>query len=471
MTLVVRTAVLQLLIFGGNLVLARILDPRDFGVFAISQFALTFFVYFGDAGLAGALVQQHDTPSQTKLSSVLWLQLGISAVVIAVVWVAAPLSHFLWRDLPVGSEWLLRALSFELLLTAARTVPSLLMERELQFGRLSVLEVTNQLAFYVAALPLGLLGYGVWALVVGVLTRAIVGVVLAYSLRPWRPRAVMRWDELRPIVAFGIPYQAKNLVGFVSNALIPVYAGHALGVRAVGLLGWSRTTAITPLRIVEIVSRVGFPLYSRLQDDPRALGNALGKSIHVCATGTFVFVGLIYGLGPEIIHIAYPKWTDALVLLYMFTGSMTVGFLTPVIASAFDAIGRPQVFLRLAIGWTLLGWALVPFLTPRWGIVGFAVGFIAQIVAGNATAIALVQTEFPTARPLGRLRGVAVALVVQVALGRLVLAPHVTGWTSLVLSVLASAACFAGVVVAIDRQALLDAVAMIRRTREAPASP
>ncbi len=461
--LVARALTLQFLVFAGNLVLARILDPRDFGVFSISQFALMFFVYFGDAGLAARLVQQHEKPSVRLLSSALWLQLTISAAVIVTVWIVSPLSHRIWTDLPDGSEWLLRALSLELLLTAARTVPSLLMERELQFGRLSALEVSNQLVFYFAAVPLALLGYHVWALVAGVLVRAFSGVLLAYVLRPFRPVRAFDWAALRPIVRFGITYQMKNLVAFVLNALVPVYAGHVLGVRAVGLLGWSRNLANTPLKLVDAMSRVGFPLYSRLQTNPKALGNALGRSVQVCAAGTFVFVAIVLGLGPQIIHIAYPKWTDALVLLYIFSAALGIGFLSPLVAAAFDAIGRPKVFLKMAILWTGVGCVAVPLATARWGIVGFALGFVSQTVGGNAMVIWLTGRTFPTARVLRRCWSSALAATVEGLAARFVFAPLVTGWFTLVLAVLVSAVTFVALLALVDRGTLLEVVELVRR--------
>jgi O-antigen/teichoic acid export membrane protein len=262
----------------------------------------------------------------------------------------------------------------------------------------------------------------------------------------------------------------KNLVGFVSNALIPVYAGHVLGVRAVGLIGWSRTIAYTPLKLTEIIGRVGFPLYSRLQGDSRALGNALGKSIHVCAAGAYVFIGIVLGLGPEIVHVAYPKWVDALPLLYAFAGTLTLGILSPVIAPAFDAIGRPGVFLRLGVVWTAIGWVIVPITTARWGVLGFVGGYLTQVVAGNAMAIGLVRSTFPSTRVWTRVRGTGIAMLAEIAGARLGLARLVTGPISLLLAVAGCVVVFGAVVLLVDRRPMLDAFAMVQRSRR-PAAP
>ncbi|HEX4337934.1 MAG TPA: oligosaccharide flippase family protein [Polyangiaceae bacterium] len=471
-TLAARTIVLETIVFGGNLILARVLDPEDFGVMAISQFALAFFVSFGDAGLGGGLVQRKEHPSQVMLSSIFWLQIAISIAIMAAVWVSTPILPVLWPDLPRGSAWLLRALSVELLLTAARTIPSILMERELYFGRLSVLEVTSQLAYFVVALPMGVKGYGVTALVGGVLARAVTGVILAYALRPWRPDLTMDRAGLRPIVNFGIPYQLKNVVGFANNAVTPLYAGHVLGAYAVGIITFAQQTAYTPLKLVQVMARVGFPLYSRLQDKPKLLAETLGRSAHVCAAGTLLFSGLMFGLGPEIVRVAYPKWGEAIVPLYLFAGTITVGFLTPLVAAAFDAMGRPKVFLRLSLAWTLMAWVVVPFTTPRWGVIGFVGGYIVHTIVFSVVVLVLVGKVFPEAHLVRRSRGVLIAALAEAALARYVIAPVVSGPFTLMFALVAAIATFVAVMYVVDRRSLLDALSLMRaRGTEAEVSP
>jgi O-antigen/teichoic acid export membrane protein len=460
MVLAARSIVLESLVFAGNLALALLLDPEDFGVLAISQFALAFFVSFGDVGLGGGLVQRKEGPTQTLLSSVFWLQIAISIAIMAAVWVSTPVVPLVWPDLPRGSLWLMRALSLELLLTAARSIPSILMERELRFERLSILEVASQLAYFVVALPLGMKHYGVWALVGGVLARAFTGVLLAYALRPWRPSVIMDREGLRPIAHFGIPFQLKNVAGFLNGAVTPAYAGHVLGAHAVGIIGFAQSTAYTPLKLVQVMARVGFPIYSRLQDKPKVLAETLGRSVHICAAGTFLFSSLMIGLGPQILRIAYPKFLEAIVPLYLFAGTIMVGFVTPLVAAAFDAMGRPKVFLWIAVGSTLLAWAIVPFTTPRWGIVGFVAGFIVHTIVFNVFVIVLVSRAFPEARIVGRSWPVAVAAVVATCASRYVFAPFVSGPFTLVCAALAAIASFVALTYIIDRSALMDVIAL-----------
>ena len=116
---------LQFIVLGGDIYLRRRLEPADFGLFAIIQFALAFFAYFGDAGLGGALIQKKDEPTQAELSSVWVLQLLLTLIVLIVVWWSAPLIVSFWPDMKKEGVWVLRALSIDLLLTGMRSVPIL----------------------------------------------------------------------------------------------------------------------------------------------------------------------------------------------------------------------------------------------------------------------------------------------------------------------------------------------------------
>ena len=215
--LVARTVVLQAAGFAGSVALARLLSPEDFGVFAIVQFALSFFTFFGDAGLAGSLIRQPHEPTQSELSSAFFFQLGMALCVVGIVFAAAGSLHYAWPDLPASAGWLMRALAVDLLLTALRTVPSILLERGLKFGKLAALEVVIQLSFIVTAIAMAALGFHAWALVSAVLVQGTLSLIGAYLLRPWRPSLVYDRVALRPILKFGIVDQLKNVVHFVDR--------------------------------------------------------------------------------------------------------------------------------------------------------------------------------------------------------------------------------------------------------------
>ena len=399
---------LQLTTLAGQIALARYLEPHDFGVYAVIRFALSFFAFFGDVGLGGGLVQKKEAPSEAEVSSVFTLQVLLSLGIVTVVWLGAGLVDHVWTDLPTSGPWLLRILALDLFLTALRTIPSILMERSLQFVKLAGLDVTLGLAFYVTAITLARLDFGSNALVIAVVVQGTLGAVLAFVLHPFRPRLMLDRVALRPLVKFGIPFQLIQVIGFLNGAVTPIYAGAALGVRSLGFINWAQDTGYFPLKAVEIVGRVGFPLYSRLQGDPRALGESFGRAVHLCAIATAFFVGLAFSMGANVIHVVFTdKWMPALPLLYIYAGAISIGFYTPVISAALNATGRPGLLLRLACIWVALAWIVVPLTTPRWGIQGYAYGYCFHVIFGNIMMMALTPRLVPHARLFRRLIGPA----------------------------------------------------------------
>ena len=283
--LVGRTAALQVMVLVGEVWLRRLLTPADFGAFAIAQFVLIFFAQVGDAGLGGALIQKKEEPTHVELSSICWLQIGIALAVVLAMWTASPLALRIWPDISSDAVWLFRALSLNLFLTAVRVVPAMLMERHLLYGRLAVLEIMLTVPYYVTAVVLARMGLGVMALAAAVLAQGILGVVGAFVMYPWKPSLVIDRQALRPIVRFGATYQLKNIIGLACGAIAPIYAGRALGQAQLGFIDWAQRTAFFPLKLVEIMARVSFPLYSRLQGDRGAFADALGRSVQICAMG------------------------------------------------------------------------------------------------------------------------------------------------------------------------------------------
>ncbi len=467
LALAARTVLSQLVVLGGTIVLARRLSPSDFGAFAIIQFALSFLTVFGDAGLGGALVQKKTEPTREELSSVFWVQLGLGAAVLVLAAVSAEVLRLVWRDLPPSAPWILRALAINFAFVAARAVPMISMERELLFVRLALIDLVGSLSFYLVASGMALTGFGIWSLVAGVLAQGVLGTVLAFSMRPFAPSLVWDGAAVRRLLRFGVPHQLKHVVGFAGSATTPLLCGALLGAEAVGLIQWAQQTGFFPVRLVEIVSRVSFPLYSRLQDDRAALTRQIDRSVAISAAGAFAFAAVVFALGPSFVTIVYSaKWLPALPMLYLFAASITVGIFVPLVAPALDALGKPKLVLAVSVGSTLAAWAVAAPLARFYGPLGFVAGSVGLMVLGNVVMAWIVRRELPTLRVLRPfVAPLAVALVVGWA-GRRWALPHVGGPLGLTVAIVALLVAFIGALFALDR-ALLDELRLLVKKRAA----
>jgi len=304
------------------------------------------------------------------------------------------------------------------------------------------------------------------SLAYAVLARSIAGVVGAHLLRPFRPSLVVDWQLIRPTLHFGVRFQLKNIVAFLSSAIAPVYAGRALGQAGLGFINLGQSTAYFPLKLVEVMARVSFPLFSRLQHEPKGFAATLERGVMVSAMGTLFFVGLGVGLGQNLILVMYgPKWLPSLPLFYVYLLGLSIGFLHPVVAPAIDAMGKPGLNLRMMVVWTTAMAALVAVLTPRYGALGFALGMCVPTVLGNVFVLYVMKLLVPEAHLWPRTRALIVGAVAIALLGRFVLAGFCRSPLPFAGGVLVCALCFLGLVGLFDRSALREIASLIRKSR------
>src|SRR5262249_23483016 len=147
--------------------------------------------------------------------------------------------------------------------------------------------------------------------------------------------------------------------------------------------------------------------------------------------------------------------------LYIYAAAISIGFLSPIVGAALDAAGRPEIFFKLAIGWTSLNWIVVLLATPRFGITGYVAGYVVHVVAGNIAVLLVLRKILPGTPLWSRLRGPLAAAAISGLLVRFGLARWIGGWVTLVAAIALAAISFAVLLWLFDREAVRDALAFI----------
>jgi O-antigen/teichoic acid export membrane protein len=338
------------------------------------------------------------------------------------------------------------------LFTVLRVVPSLLLERHLRFGWISLIEFASTLTFYTTAVVLASRGVSAASLVVASIAQTGFSAVALNLAQRWHPSWVFDRGSLRQMLRFGLHYQGKIVMSLINSSVTPLVAGIRLGGHGLGLVNFAQSTAWFPLQLVSIVGRVSFPAFSRLQHDRPALAAEVERAVVLCATATLFFVGLCAGIGPKLIEIIYSaKWLPAVPALYVFSLALAIGFLSPIVASALDALGKPQIVFRLSIGWSLLNWASVLVATHLASTpLAFALGYAVHVVLGNLAVIVVLRRMLPEARPVRRLVPAIIGAVTVAGLGRFGLLQWLDNGLRLTFAIVALALTFLAVSLALD---------------------
>ncbi len=375
--LTLRNVFLQAVAFFATALLTYFLQPSEFGVFFIVSAVVNFLAYFSDIGFAAALIQKKDHLKDEELKTVFSAQQLLILFLIFTVFILSPVLKNFYK-LDMEAIYLLWALAISLLFSSLKTIPSVLMERRLEFQKLVIPQIVETLVFNISAVFLAWKGFGVTSFTIAVILRGFSGLIVTYIVQPWVPSLAFSYKAFKSVLKYGIPYQANSLLAMVKDDGITLLLGSTLGAQGIGLLGWAQKWAYAPLRFfMDQVIKVTFPAFSRLQDNDKELSNAVTKSIFFVCALVFPSLLVLFSIAPILVEIIpkYDKWRPALFALTILSINSSLAAITTPLTNTLNAIGKIMITFRLMIMWTILTWAFVPALAILFGVNGAALGF------------------------------------------------------------------------------------------------
>ena len=373
----------------GGIVLARLLVPDVFGVYAVIGFVVGLGVIFSDLGLGAALIQRRDLDPTATLGAASTANLALALALGAAIAALAPL---IVRSLGLAPEAAepLRVLALLIPLSALRMPAAVLLERHLAYVPLTIAETLDTVAFHVVAVAAAIDGAGVWSFVLGALAGRVAGLaVLWRSTGSW-PRLRWCWSDLEPVLKFGMWFQGSAVVSLVRDAVGPTFVLKWSGVTAIGFLNWAATLSLLPLQFVSIAGRVLFPALSRLQEYPREFGEATERVLGRVAVVLYpAALFLVAGADPVVRLIYGTAWLPAVPAIRFFCLSALLGGTSNVLVHALYSLGRADLVFRLSVFWAAVVWILALVMVPRVGFVGLAVASACMSATGSLAALAV----------------------------------------------------------------------------------
>ncbi len=376
-TLTFRRLILKLIDTTGIIFLARLLSQSTFGIFGILSFVVfTFLSFFSDIGFGAALIQKKSRLSKEDIQTTFTIQQILVTLILIISWFTAPfISNF--YKLGQQGTWLIRVLSFSLFLTSFKTIPSILLERQLKFEKLIIPEILETITYNSIAVYLAFHGYGIWSLVIAILVRTVIGALALNWLQPWPIGWHLNRQSARELLHFGVPYQLNSVLALIKDNLTPTLIAYWYGPAAVGYVNLAQNIASRPMEIINIVSRVSFPAYSRIQHDKARLKRWIEKSVKLMSIAYFPAIMGLLIISPEILRYLYAdksnKWMPALPALLLFLAGAFPVVVTTTYTNALYALGKPKVVLYLMLLYTVLTWGLGAPLIYKFGFVGIAI--------------------------------------------------------------------------------------------------
>jgi O-antigen/teichoic acid export membrane protein len=378
----------------GNVMLARLLSPADFGVYAVVIFLISFLSVFGGTGLASNLIRSLHVPSEREYAAIFTAQQTALCLVTAGLILAAPKLTHLYH-LPSSYLWLFCLAAVALLLTSFTVVPQIKLERELAFSKLAVAEVWQAAIFNLCAVGLAWKGFGALSFAIALVARSLTGVIAVYSVEPWMPR--WHWDNqlIRKNLWFGIFFQFSQILSLAKDAITPLLLGLLLGAATVGYTSWASMLASYPVLALMILQRVYLPMFARLQHEPDGLCKFVEKVIfatNLLAAPIAVFIlALIF---PITSLIYGSKWYMAIPLFELFWITNLFSPTATPLLGLLNALGFSRITFGFTACWMALTWALGVPLVMHMGVMGLAwANVIVQI--SNVALFLVAKRKLP----------------------------------------------------------------------------
>lgn len=408
-------------------VLARLLSPADFGLFAVALVALDFMLSVTNFGMVPALVHRPDATrvhyeSAWTIGIVRALAVGAGLALLA-PWIATQFGE------PDAAN-LLRFLSLRPVIEATASIGLAELEKNLKFRSLALLKLSEVVVNAGVSIAL-VTPLGVWALVLGPLAGAVTYSVTSYFMRPIRPRLRLGGVAAGQLVRYGRWILIAAWIAVAGRTLLQLAISRQLGAVALGLYFLSAKLALLPADIsTQVVGSVVFPVFSMVQaeaDRARRVFRAalVGLSVLVVPSAALILV-----LAPSLaVDLLGPRWEPAVPIIRILAVTAIIGMLGELIVPFLQGVGRPDRTARMEAVQSVLVAGFAWIFASHWGVAGAAAAWIPAILASQILGAFYLRHEVskPFSGLVGPLLGVlgvsAVGAAVATAADRILGGP------------------------------------------------
>ncbi len=455
-----RTFFIQVLSVVASFILTVYLSPANYGVFFIVSSIIVFLTYFQDIGLAAALIQKKEEVTVEELRTTFTLQqLLVGGLIIIALILSKPITSIYHLDTP--GYMLFLALLFSFFITSLRTIPTIMMERKLDYKRLVIPEIAESLTYNIILIVMAVGGFGLATFTFAVLARCVVGLIATYVVQPWPIGISFHFNSIKRLFSFGVPYQANTFLALFKDNLITIYIGGILPAAQVGYIGFAEKWAYMPLRLVmDNVIRIAFPSMSRLQHDKPSLRTAIEKSLFLVSFFIFPIVVCIIHFAPFLVEFIprYGKWQPALLALSFYALNTVFSSISTPLTNFLTAIGKVKITFYFMILWTVGIWVLTPLFIMKFGFNGVAAAsFIVSTSSILVFVVARRYIEFSFTKPVLRQFLAAIVMFIFIYLTR----GMITNFPTLIVNALLAAVVYVGFLILIAREELIKTFSFI----------
>lgn len=404
----------QLVTFVVSIVLARILDPKDYGTIALVTVFTTILQVFVDSGLGTALIQKKDA-DDLDFSSVFYFNFIVCMILYAGMFIAAPYIALFYKDTTLTP--VIRVISLTIVISGVKGIQQAYVSKNMLFKRFFFSTIGGTIFSAVLGIAMAYMGFGVWALVAQQLSNTAIDTLILWLTVKWRPKKMFSFERLKSLFSFGWKLLVSSLLDTAYNNLRNLIIGKLYSSSDLAFYNQGdKFPKVIVTNINTSIDSVLLPTMSMEQDDPERIKQMTRRAIK---TSTYVMAPLMMGLAfcaePVVRLILTDKWIPCIPFLRIFCITYMFWPVHTANLNAINAMGRSDWFLRLEIVKKIVG--LIILLSTMWfGVMAMAYSLLLSSVLSQ------IINSWPNRKLLGygyleQVRDFAPGILLAVAMG------------------------------------------------------
>lgn len=357
-----------------QMVLARLLTPKDYGTVALITIFIAISTVFVQSGFNTALIQKKDIDEE-DISSVFYVSLFIAAIMYIILYFFAPTIANFYKILELTS--IIRVMGLVLFLNSFNSIQNAIVSRNMEFKRLFYSSLGAIIISGILGIVLAYKGFGVWALAYQQLMNQFSICIILWFIVKWRPKLLFSIKKVKKLFSFGGKLLCSSLIDTIYRELVNLIVGK---VYSPAMLGYYNRGDQFPKVIVSnfngSIQSVIFPALASVQHDKVRVKEIMRRAIMMSSYIVFpAMVGLIVVSEPMIRLVLTERWLTCVPYLRVFCLSYALWPIHTANLQAINAIGRSDIFLKLEIIKKIIGVSII-IVTSRYSPYIMAIGTV-----------------------------------------------------------------------------------------------
>ena len=409
------------ILFISGIILARLLTPYDYGCIGMLNIFMVLANTFIDGGFASALIQKK-RPSQVDYSTIFFWNMGMSAVMYAVLFFSAPaIARF--YGIPQLST-VLRVQGIVLFINAFNLIQDNLLRKKINFKVISIVTIITSIISLTITIWMAYKGFGVWALVAQNIVSASITTIVFWFYVKWRPTWVFSWTSFKELFSFGFYMFLTSLLNKFSTQIQGLLIGKVYNPSILGYYSKASSTEnLASHSISQVMTQVTYPLYAEVQDNKEALISMIRRLTMTLAYITFPLMFILLLCAKPIFFLLYSeRWLQSVPYFQVLCLAGLASCLTAVNTQPIAAIGKSKTMFVWTIIKRAFGICFVVVGLAFGGMKGLLVGVILNTWFSYLVNIGLVAKHvgYKWTRQLADLLPIGLAAVIAAIVSQII---------------------------------------------------